>query len=279
MRAPNALSAALQRFGDGFVELPLWNSRPVRTLALVLALCMFALVVTVPLEFWQQVGFVTACIVLALWLNRVKGHLATLMMVVLSVAVSSRYMYWRLTETIGLGNWVDAAFGIGLVLAELYAFVVLLLGYFQTAWPLKRRPVPMPADSATWPTVDIFIPTYNEPLSVVKPTVFAAMSMDGLCRRHRPREEQRGAARCAGALAAPTPVVRQAHAAGLFVHPYTFRPENSFLPKALQTGGDEATRSPSGMEREVQAFIAAGIDGFFTDDPALGRRAVDTPAR
>ncbi len=82
-----------------------------------------------------------------------------------------------------------------------------------------------------------------------------------------------------GALAAPTSVVRNAHAAGLFVHPYTFRPENSFLPKALQTGGDDATRSPSGMEREVQAFIAAGIDGFFTDDPALGRRAVDTPAR
>ncbi|WP_454734768.1 glycerophosphodiester phosphodiesterase [Cupriavidus necator] len=82
-----------------------------------------------------------------------------------------------------------------------------------------------------------------------------------------------------GALAAPTAVVRNAHAAGLFVHPYTFRPENSFLPKALQTGSDEATRSPAGMVREVQAFIAAGVDGFFTDDPALGRRAVDTPAR
>ncbi|WP_454710059.1 glycerophosphodiester phosphodiesterase [Cupriavidus nantongensis] len=82
-----------------------------------------------------------------------------------------------------------------------------------------------------------------------------------------------------GALAAPTAVVQQAHAAGLFVHPYTFRPENSFLPRALQTGGDDATRSPAGMEREVQAFVAAGIDGFFTDDPALGRRAVDTPVR
>ncbi|MCY1519517.1 Glycerophosphodiester phosphodiesterase, periplasmic [compost metagenome] len=78
-----------------------------------------------------------------------------------------------------------------------------------------------------------------------------------------------------GALAAPTALVRQAHAASLFVHPYTFRPENSFLPKALQTGGDEATRSPSGMVRELEAFIAAGVDGFFTDDPALGRRAVD----
>ncbi|MBP0620161.1 glycerophosphodiester phosphodiesterase [Cupriavidus sp. LEh25] len=78
-----------------------------------------------------------------------------------------------------------------------------------------------------------------------------------------------------GALAAPTALVRQAHAASLFVHPYTFRPENSFLPKTLQTGGDEATRSPSGMVRELEAFIAAGVDGFFTDDPALGRRAVD----
>lgn len=82
-----------------------------------------------------------------------------------------------------------------------------------------------------------------------------------------------------GGLGAPTALVRNAHAAGLLVHPYTFRPENSFLPKALQTGGDEATRSPSGMVREVQAFLAAGIDGFFTDDPALGRRAVDTASK
>jgi glycerophosphoryl diester phosphodiesterase len=33
------------------------------------------------------------------------------------------------------------------------------------------------------------------------------------------------------------------------------------------------------MVREVQAFLAAGIDGFFTDDPALGREAVDTLGR
>ncbi|KAI3592434.1 Glycerophosphoryl diester phosphodiesterase periplasmic (secreted in GramPositives) [Cupriavidus sp. U2] len=81
-----------------------------------------------------------------------------------------------------------------------------------------------------------------------------------------------------GRLAAPTPLVANAHAAGLLVHPYTFRPENSFLPKTLRAPGDDATRNPDGMVREVQAFLAAGIDGFFTDDPALGRRAVATPA-
>ncbi|MGT2491174.1 hypothetical protein ACU4GD_13275 [Cupriavidus basilensis] len=71
-----------------------------------------ALVVTVPLDFWQQVGFAAVCFALAVWLNKVKEHLATLMMVVLSIAASSRYVYWRLTETVGLGGWFDAAFGI-----------------------------------------------------------------------------------------------------------------------------------------------------------------------
>ncbi|MBB1631247.1 glycerophosphodiester phosphodiesterase [Cupriavidus sp. UME77] len=82
-----------------------------------------------------------------------------------------------------------------------------------------------------------------------------------------------------GNLGTPTALVRNAHAAGLLVHPYTFRPENTFLPRNLRTGGDDATRSPAGMVREVQAFLAAGIDGFFTDDPALGRQAVDTLGR
>ncbi len=48
-----------------------------------------------------------------------------------------------------------------------------------------------------------------------------------------------------GGLGAPSAVVRNAHAAGLLVHPYTFRPENAFLPKSFQTGGDDATRSPA----------------------------------
>lgn len=78
-----------------------------------------------------------------------------------------------------------------------------------------------------------------------------------------------------GNLGAPTQLVAHAHAAGLIVHPYTFRPENSFLPRSLRAPGDDATRNPAGMERELQTFIGAGIDGFFTDDPALGRRVVD----
>ncbi|MGS8546825.1 glycosyltransferase, partial [Salmonella enterica] len=33
-------------------------------------------------------------------------------------------------------------------------------------------------DTDSWPTVDVYIPTYNEPLTVVSPAVLAAKSMD-----------------------------------------------------------------------------------------------------
>ncbi len=81
-----------------------------------------------------------------------------------------------------------------------------------------------------------------------------------------------------GNLASPTALLANAHAAGLVVHPYTFRPENAFLPKSLRAPGDDATRNPAGMISEIQTFAAAGVDGVLTDDPALGRRAVDPPA-
>ncbi|MCR4467067.1 glycerophosphodiester phosphodiesterase [Burkholderia sp. SCN-KJ] len=79
-----------------------------------------------------------------------------------------------------------------------------------------------------------------------------------------------------GTLQQPTSYVRDAHAAGLVVHPYTFRPENNFLPASLKDGGTPATRNTAGSVREIQAYLRAGIDGFFTDDPAVGRTAVDT---
>ena len=56
--------------------------------------------------------------------------------------------------------------------------MVLVLGYFQVVWPLNRQPVPLPEDMAQWPTVDIFVPTYNEDLNVVKNTIYASQGVD-----------------------------------------------------------------------------------------------------
>jgi Glycerophosphoryl diester phosphodiesterase len=78
-----------------------------------------------------------------------------------------------------------------------------------------------------------------------------------------------------GRLAAPTSLVRDAHAAGLEVHAYTLRPENAFLPPSLREGADPSHRHEAGSVAEIRALLDAGIDAFFTDDPALGRKAVD----
>ncbi|AIY40984.1 Glycerophosphoryl diester phosphodiesterase [Collimonas arenae] len=79
-----------------------------------------------------------------------------------------------------------------------------------------------------------------------------------------------------GNLGKPTALVSNAHEAGLRVHPYTFRPENNFLPADLKSNGLPATRNPDGLVTEIQTYLKAGIDGFFTDDPAIGRLAVDS---
>lgn len=78
-----------------------------------------------------------------------------------------------------------------------------------------------------------------------------------------------------GALGTPTALMADARASGLQVWPYTFRPENHFLPVAMRESNDPRTRSEAGALEEIRAYLALGIGGFFTDDPALGRRAVD----
>lgn len=78
-----------------------------------------------------------------------------------------------------------------------------------------------------------------------------------------------------GRLSTPTALVADAHAVKLLVHPYTFRPENYFLPSDLRAPGTPATHNEAGAIAEIRAYLDAGIDGFFTDDPALGRKAVE----
>jgi cellulose synthase (UDP-forming) len=73
---------------------------------------------------------------------------------------------------------ISLVFAFMLLCAETYAVIILLLGYFQSARPLKRRPAPLPSHTNSWPSVDVFVPTYNEPLDVVRPTVLAAMGID-----------------------------------------------------------------------------------------------------
>jgi glycerophosphoryl diester phosphodiesterase len=74
--------------------------------------------------------------------------------------------------------------------------------------------------------------------------------------------------RADGSLGTPTPLVADAHAAGLVVHPYTFRAENQFLPADYRVGTD-ANAYGRAIDEQV-TFLRAGIDGLFTDQADIG---------
>ena len=59
-----------------------------------------------------------------------------------------------------------------------------------------------------------------------------------------------------------------AHRAGLVVHPYTFRAENTFLPVDYRRGTVDSDFG-RGIDEQV-AYLDAGIDGLFTDQPDIG---------
>ncbi|MEV6122797.1 glycerophosphodiester phosphodiesterase [Streptomyces sp. NPDC052077] len=72
----------------------------------------------------------------------------------------------------------------------------------------------------------------------------------------------------AGRLTEPTALVRDAHRAGLVLHPYTMRNENPFLPADLRRGA--AADGYGDAFGAFRAYFATGIDGVFTDHPDTG---------
>jgi len=71
-------------------------------------------------------------------------------------------------------------------------------------------------------------------------------------------------------LTSPTTLVRDAHRAGLLVHPWTFRRENTFLPEDFRQGNPASPvylQATGDFPAELRLFYKLGVDGLFSDNP------------
>lgn len=96
----------------------------------------------------------------------------------IAVFISLRYFSWRINHTISLHDPFSFIGAMLLLLAEIYAMSVFLLGIFVNAWPVRRSPPPLPQDTSALPTVDIVIPSYNESADLLELTLIAATQVN-----------------------------------------------------------------------------------------------------
>jgi len=161
-------------------------TRLLRLIFLLAAAAAFCFLAILPLTWPQQAVLGLLSLLMALAMARSSdSYLVTLTLMMMSMFCTFRYGYWRILQVVRFfkdpaSHWgaLDAFFIVCLLFAEAYAFLILFLGYFQTIWPLRRAPVPLPESTEEWPHVDVLIPTYNEPLDVVRYTALGALNMD-----------------------------------------------------------------------------------------------------
>lgn len=165
------------------------SSAPSRVLRVLSVPCLAAclLFASLPLAGDAQIAVSTAAVLLmlgavAIWRDRPASKAASVVRVLLIVAnfaLYLRYLVWRGSETLPFElGWLAAACGMVLFLTECYCFVHQSLSHFTEMSKTHRVPLPLPADRDQWPTVDVFIPTYNEDPNIVRTTVIAATQMD-----------------------------------------------------------------------------------------------------
>lgn len=123
----------------------------------------------------MSLAAMAAMVVLWLFLDGPRTRFVFLAMGSLVVL---RYILWRVTDTLpSPGDPVSFGFGLLLLVGELYCVFILFVSLIINAEPLRRRPPP-PQRAEVLPTVDVFVPSYNEDASILAMTLAAARQMN-----------------------------------------------------------------------------------------------------
>ncbi|NYS24663.1 UDP-forming cellulose synthase catalytic subunit [Rhodobacteraceae bacterium 2376] len=144
-----------------------------------LVLVPILLLVSIPTSTAVQgvLGIFAVIVVAALKPWTMKNIVVRFLLLAVASVVVMRYWSWRLTETLppvdAPISFIAAAL---LFMVETYAIGVFFISSFITADPVKRS-LPPKVAVTDLPTVDILVPSYNEPIEMLSITLSAARNM------------------------------------------------------------------------------------------------------
>jgi cellulose synthase (UDP-forming) len=153
-----------------------------RVLATVLWLTAAAMVVfliTQPINLQAHliVGVIVVVVITLIKIANPRGPWRHIFLA-LGTAIVLRYVYWRTTSTLPPMNQPENLIpGLVLYIAEMYSVAMLGLSLFTVSDPLDR-PSPPRLPASQLPTVDVYVPTYNEEKGILAVTLAAARAMD-----------------------------------------------------------------------------------------------------
>ncbi len=142
------------------------------------AATLVVLLVALPISLQTHLvaGLVVVACMIVLKFFRAQGAWRVIALS-LGTAIVLRYVFWRTTSTIPpiteVANFIPA---IMLYVAEMYSVMMLFLSLFVVSSPLPSRKSPQ-IDPQNLPTVDVFVPSYNEETSLLATTLAAAKAM------------------------------------------------------------------------------------------------------
>lgn len=146
---------------------------------LILAVCVI-LVAVQPVGINAQVsyGLTAIGVMLGIHTFRLRGVFRHIFMA-LGIMIAIRYLYWRGTSTLpGIEDPFSFVPGIFLFGAELYSIGMLFISSMVSADPVRRKEVELQGPPSQWPTVDVFVPSYNEDDEILGTTLAAARNLE-----------------------------------------------------------------------------------------------------